>query len=71
MVLVGMNVFSMGKTKGKLKERPKVTFKDVAGLEEKVELREIVEFLKEPEKFLKVGARVPKGVLLLRRTWNR
>lgn len=62
----GMNVFSMGKTKGKLKDRPKVTFKDVAGLEEeKVELREIVEFLKEPEKFLKVGARVPKGVLLL------
>ena len=44
----------------------KVTFKDVAGLqEEKEELEEIVDFLKEPQKYVKVGARIPKGVLLV------
>lgn len=59
-------IFSITKTNSKLKEKPDVTFENVAGLEEeKVELREIVEFLKDPKKFLDAGARVPKGVLLL------
>ena len=43
-----------------------VTFADVAGIEEaKQELKEVVDFLKEPEKFKKIGAKIPKGVLLL------
>jgi cell division protease FtsH len=47
-------------------ERPSVTFGDVAGAEEaKEELQEVVEFLKEPEKFIRLGARVPKGVLMV------
>jgi cell division protease FtsH len=46
-------------------QRPMVTFQDVAGSEQaKLELQEVVEFLKEPDKFLKLGARVPKGVLM-------
>ena len=47
-------------------EHPQVTFSDVAGAEEaKEDLKEIVEFLKEPEKFIRLGARVPKGVLMV------
>ncbi len=63
----GSRVMQFGKSKAKLvgKETPKVTFADVAGADEAVEeLHEIKEFLKEPAKFLAVGARIPKGVLL-------
>jgi len=62
------SMFSFGKSRAKLfsKDKPNVTFADVAGVEEaKRELSEIVDFLKEPEKFRKLGARTPKGVLLL------
>ncbi len=59
---------SFGKSRARLhtEERTKVTFADVAGLEEaKQELQEIVEFLKHPRKFVEMGARVPKGILLV------
>ena len=59
---------SFGKSKARLftGDHPTVTFADVAGCDEaKVELQEIVEFLKEPEKFVSFGARIPKGVLLV------
>ncbi|HYV96710.1 MAG TPA: ATP-dependent zinc metalloprotease FtsH [Gemmatimonadaceae bacterium] len=60
--------FSFGKSKAKLLtgDTPKVTFADVAGADEaKVELQEIIEFLKDPQKFTKLGGRLPKGALLV------
>ncbi len=59
---------SFGKTRAKLLEggETKVTFKDVAGIDEsKAELEEIIDFLREPNKFTKLGGRIPKGVLLV------
>ena len=61
-------IFSFGKSKAKLliENKPKVTFEDVAGTDEaKVELQEIIEFLKLPEKFQKLGGKIPKGALLV------
>ena len=61
-------IFSFGKSKAKLISQTgiKVTFKDVAGTDEaKVELQEIIEFLKEPKKFQRLGGKIPRGVLLL------
>ncbi len=61
-----MNSFSRARTKLGSDEKNKVYFKDVAGADtEKEELREIVEFLKQPKKFSELGARIPKGVLLI------
>lgn len=59
---------SFGKSKARMfsGDHPTVTFQDVAGVEEsKEELREVVEFLREPQKFVSLGARIPKGVLLV------
>ncbi|TDI09426.1 MAG: ATP-dependent metallopeptidase FtsH/Yme1/Tma family protein [Acidobacteria bacterium] len=64
----GNKALSFGKSRAKLStnHQKKVTFKDVAGVEEaKEELQEIIEFLKEPQKFQKLGGRMPKGVLLM------
>src|SRR3989304_3169218 len=61
-------LFSFGASKAKLYDtkKPRVTFKDVAGMDNvKVELRETIEFLKDPSRFAKIGAKVPKGVLLV------
>ncbi len=66
-----MQAFDFTKVRAKLfgaegHPKEKITFKDVAGLEEaKLELEEIVDFLKNPQKYLKIGARIPKGVLLV------
>ena len=64
----GNRALSFGKSRAKLStnQQKKVTFEDVAGVEEaKEELQEIIEFLREPQKFQKLGGRIPKGVLLL------
>lgn len=64
----GNRVMSFGKSRAKIStdDKKKVTFEDVAGAdEEKDELKEIVEFLKAPKKFIELGARIPKGVLLV------
>ncbi len=65
----GMQAFTFGQSKAKITDpndkENRVTFKDVAGVKEaKEELKEIVDFLKNPKKFLDIGARIPKGVLL-------
>ncbi len=63
------NIFSVGKSKAKLFDKEtsvKVDFSNVAGLEEaKTEVKELVEFLKEPEKYTQLGAKIPKGALLI------
>ena len=64
----GNRAFSFGKSKAKLLagDTPKITFADVAGADEaKVELQEIIEFLKDPQKFTRLGGRLPKGALLI------
>jgi cell division protease FtsH len=64
----GNKALSFGKSRARLHstQQRKVTFKDVAGVEEaKEELQEIIEFLREPQKFQKLGGRIPKGVLLI------
>ena len=66
----GMQAFSFGQSKPRIifptDKKQKVTFKDVAGVKEaKDELKEIVDFLKNPKKFLDIGAQIPKGVLLM------
>ncbi|MDG1427125.1 MAG: ATP-dependent zinc metalloprotease FtsH [Flavobacteriales bacterium] len=64
----GSQIFNIGKTQGKLinKEDIKITFKDVAGLEEaKEEITEIVDFLKSPEKYTKLGGKIPRGAMLV------
>jgi cell division protease FtsH len=64
----GNKALSFGKSKAKLlnNQQKRITFKDVAGVEEaKDELQEIIEFLKDPQKFQKLGGRIPKGVLMV------
>jgi len=64
----GNKAMSFGKVRAKLQPetKNKVTFADVAGVDEaKVELQEIIEFLKDPKKFITIGAKIPKGVLLV------
>ncbi len=66
----GMQAFTFGQSKARIiypfDKKQKITFKDVAGVKEaKEELAEIVDFLKNPKKFLEIGARIPKGILLM------
>ena len=65
----GMGIFNVGKSKAQLYDKdkhPKVTFEDVAGLEgAKEEVKEIVDFLKNPDKYTRLGGKIPRGVLLI------
>ncbi len=62
----GGRIMAFGRSKAKLSTNVKITFKDVAGVEEaKEELKEIIEFLKDPKKFQRLGGKIPKGVLLM------
>lgn len=65
----GNSIFGFGRSRARNlndADRPTVTFDDVAGVDEaKLELQEVVQFLREPEKFVQVGARIPKGVLMV------
>ena len=66
--MAGRGAMSFGKSKAKMlaREKNKITFKDVAGVEEaKDEVQELVEFLKDPKKFQKLGGRIPKGILMI------
>jgi cell division protease FtsH len=65
----GDSIFSFGQTKARVMEKgdkPKVTFKDVAGIEEaEEEIYELVKFLKDPARYMRLGAKIPKGVLII------
>ena len=66
--MAGRGAMNFGKSKAKMlaREKNKITFKDVAGVEEaKDEVQELVEFLKDPKKFQKLGGRIPKGILMI------
>ena len=66
--MAGKGALSFGKSKARLlsKEKNRTTFKDVAGVEEaKDEVSELVEFMKDPKKFQKLGGRIPKGILMI------